>query len=212
MAGPGGSTQIDLLSGLAPHQQQSLIRHSKAHGITLYGLDETLMALKTIDPTVRKEAQKRIRKVPTEVAKKTKARVPGNRPMRNWGGWSRRGGAGMGDVGALTWDAKAVKSGIKVLTGGQKLNVRLVNKSAPGAVLEMAGTQNNYGQSMLGGKPRYSVPHPAGEVFTNNLKAFGVAPRLLIKTWRDEKGIKRTASEMGKVARFAEEEVNRRIA
>jgi hypothetical protein len=212
------STKIDLLSDLSPDQQQRVIRHSKAHGITLYGLDETLAALKTIDPTFRKQAQKRIRKVPTEIATKTKARVPA-RPMRNWGGWSRRGGVARGggtdygSVGALRWDQGAVKSGIKVLTGGQKLNVRLVNRSGPGAVFEMAGTLNKF--AMPTGKasgPRGNASQPGGQIFNDNLKAFGVAPRLLVKTWRDEKGIKRTASELGKVAKFAEERVKERIA
>ena len=206
MAGTGlKTTQVDLLSGLDSRGQQALIRHSKQHGITLYGLDEVLKALKTIDPTLRKEARKRIRKVPAEIQKKTKAAVPGRNPMRNWGGWSRRGGIGRdgrtsyADVGALRWDASAVKSGIKLLTGGEKMNVRLMNQSGPGSVFEMAGSRNNYST-------------PQGQVFTTNLRSFGVAPRLLVKTWRDEKGITRTASEMGKVARFAEEEVKRRIA
>jgi ribosomal protein L39E len=217
MAGPA-STKVDLASGLSARDQRSLAGWDKQHGIVMTGLNETLAALKTIDPLLRKEAQKRIRKVPAEIATKTKGRVPANRPMRNWGGWSRRGGvnsAGVnyGDVGALRWDAKAVKSGIKVLTGGQKLNVRLVNKSGPGAVFEMAGTKNNFA-APTGKKegPRGTAAQPGGAIFTANLRAFGVAPRLLVKTWRDEKGITRTASEMGKVARFAEEEVNRRIA
>ena len=204
MAGPAvRTTKVDLLSGLSPSQQRSVVRHSKQHGIVLYGLDDTLAALKLIDPTVQREARKRIRSVPTEVAKKTRAKVP-DRPMRNWGGWSRRGGVGsdgrtdFASVGALRWDQSAVKSGIKVLTGGQKLNVRLVNKSGPGAVFEMAGTRNNFSK-------------PAGEVFTSNLRWYGTAPRLLVQTWRDEKGIKRTASEMGKVARFAEEQVKARM-
>jgi hypothetical protein len=204
MAGPAlRTTKIDLLSGLSPSQQRSVVRHSKQHGIVLYGLDDTLAALKLLNPTVQKEARKRIRAVPLEIAKKTQAKVPA-RPMRNWGGWSRRGGVGsdgrtdFASVGALRWDQSAVKSGIKVLTGGQKLNVRLVNKSGPGAVFEMAGTRNN-------------TSGPAGEVFTSNLRMYGTAPRLLVQTWRDEKGIKRTASEMGKVARFAEEQVKARM-
>lgn len=200
------STKIDLLSGLGPRDQQALIRHSKQHGIVLYGLDETLAALKTIDPTLRKEAQKRIRKVPMDIAKRTKAEVPTRRPMRNWGSWSRRGGVDKtgrtmyGDVGALTWDASAAKAGIKVLTGGQRLNVRLVNKSAVGSVFEMAGSRRDF-----------SSPVGRGQQFANNLNPWGSAPRLLVKTWRQEKGIKRTASEMGKVARFAEERVKERI-
>jgi hypothetical protein len=160
------------------------------------GLDVTLNALKLIDPTFHKEARKRIRKVPAEVQKKTKARVPTQRPMRNWGSWSRKGGLygrSMNDVGALRWDATAVKGGIKLLTGGQRLNVRLINKSGPGAVFEMAGSKNDNSASS------------PGRQFNDNLKWFGAAPRLLIATWREEKGIKRTASEMGKVAKFAEE-------
>ena len=169
--------------------------------IQLEGLDATLNALKTISPTFHKEARKRIRKVPAEVQKKTKARVPTpQRPMRNWGSWSRKGGLysrSIKDVGALRWDATAAKGGIKLLTGGQRLNVRLINKSASGAVFEMAGSKNNNAASS------------AGRQFNDNLKWFGAAPRLLIATWREEKGIKRTASEMGKVAKFAEERVNK---
>jgi len=160
------------------------------------GLDVTLNALKLIDPTFHKEARKRIRKVPAEVQKKTKARVPTQRPMRNWGSWSRKGGLygrSMNDVGALRWDATAAKGGIKLLTGGQRLNVRLINKSGPGAVFEMAGSKNDNSASS------------PGRQFNDNLKWFGAAPRLLVQTWRDEQGIKRTASEMGKVAKFAEE-------
>jgi hypothetical protein len=168
--------------------------------IQLEGLDATLNALKTISPTFHKEARKRIRKVPAEVQKMTKARVPTpQRPMRNWGSWSRKGGLysrSIKDVGALRWDATAAKGGIKLLTGGQRLNVRLINKSASGAVFEMAGSKNNNAASS------------AGRQFNDNLKWFGAAPRLLIATWREEKGIKRTASEMGKVAKFAEERVN----
>ena len=168
--------------------------------IQLEGLDATLNALKTISPTFHKEARKRIRKVPAEVQKKTKARVPTpQRPMRNWGSWSRKGGLysrSIKDVGALRWDATDAKGGIKLLTGGQRLNVRLINKSASGAVFEMAGSKNNNAASS------------AGRQFNDNLKWFGAAPRLLIATWREEKGIKRTASEMGKVAKFAEERVN----
>jgi hypothetical protein len=160
------------------------------------GLDVTLNALRLIDPTFHKEARKRIRKVPAEVQKKTKARVPTQRPMRNWGSWSRKGGLygrSRNDVGALRWDATAVKGGIKLLTGGQRLNVRLINKSGPGAVFEMAGSKNDNSASS------------PGRQFNDNLKWFGAAPRLLVQTWRDEQGIKRTASEMGKVAKFAEE-------
>jgi hypothetical protein len=167
--------------------------------IQLEGLDATLNALKTISPTFHKEARKRIRKVPAEVQKKTKARVPTQRPMRNWGSWSRKGGLysrSIKDVGALRWDATAAKGGIKLLTGGQRLNVRLINKSASGAVFEMAGSKNNNAASS------------PGRQFNDNVKWFGAAPRLLIATWREEKGIKRTASEMGKVAKFAEERVN----
>lgn len=170
--------------------------------VEIEGLDTTLNALKSISPTFHKEARKRIRAVPADVQKKTKAKVPTNRPMRNWGSWSRKGGLygrSMNDVGALRYDAQAIRSGIKLLTGGQRLNVRLINKSGPGAVFEMAGSKNN------------NAAGSAGRVFNDNLKWFGVAPRLLIHTWREEKGITRTASEMGKVAKFAEERVKEAI-
>ena len=170
--------------------------------IEIEGLDLTLNALKSISPTFYKEARKRIRSVPADVQKKTKAKVPSGRPMRNWGSWSRVSGLygrSMSDVGALRWDSNAARSGIKLLTGGQRLNVRLINKSAVGAVFEMAGSKNN------------NSPRSAGRVFNDNLKWYGAAPRLLIATWREEKGVTRTASEMGKVAKFAEERVKEAI-
>jgi hypothetical protein len=180
-------------------------------GVDISGLAETLRALKIIDPTVRKESLKPISAVGRDIVKLTKARVP-NSPARNWGAWQPRGRgssaklgprAGFADngptyrsnPGRLGWNASEVKAGVRYLGGGERMNIRLVNRSAAGGVFETAGQQGNYST-------------PQGAVFARNLDRFGVAPRGLIKTWRNEKGVTRFASAIKKATLIAEAKVN----
>lgn len=159
-------------------------------GVDITGLAETLQALKIIDPTVRKESLKPISAVGRDIVKKAKARVP-QRPARNWGNWSRRGDGS----GGLDWDQATVRAGIKYLGGGQRMNIRLINKSAPGAVWETAGQKGAYTTTQ-------------GPVLVRNMERLGVAPRGLVKTWRDEKGVTRFAGAIKQATRIAEDKVN----
>jgi hypothetical protein len=161
-------------------------------GVDISGLAETLQALKIIDPTVRKESLKPISAVGRDIAAKARKAVP-NRPARNWGGWQRRGEPG--DSSSLGWDAAVVKSGIKYLAGGQRMNMRLVNKSPAGAVYETAGQKGNYST-------------PQGAVLVRNMDRFGIAPRGLVKTWRDQKGVTRFAGAIRRATVIAEDKVN----
>jgi hypothetical protein len=180
-------------------------------GVDISGLAETLQALQIIDPTVRKESLKPISAVGRDIAKKAKARVP-QRPARNWGSFAPRPKGGdvklgrrpgfkstgptyRSELGRLGWNAAEVKGGIKYLGGGQRMNMRLVNKSAPGAVYELAGQKRDYTTAQ-------------GPVFVRNLDRFGIAPRGLIKTWRDQKGVTRFAGAIRRATVIAEDKVN----
>jgi hypothetical protein len=169
---------------------------SRGASIQVLGLDEVMRELDRFDPEARKAIAAGITKVPKEVAAKTRGKVK-DPALRNWGGWSRSGGknksggTSYADVGALRWDKGAVRSGIRSLSGGKRMNVTLVNKSAAGAVFEMAGSDN------------------PNRPFNRAMNRYGPAPRLLVKTWREEKGIKRTASAVGREMRKAEDKLRR---
>jgi hypothetical protein len=81
------------------------------------------------------------------------------------------------------------------LAGGQRMNMRLVNKSPAGAVYETAGQKGNYST-------------PQGAVLVRNMDRFGIAPRGLVKTWRDQKGVTRFAGAIRRATVIAEDKVN----
>lgn len=166
----------------------------KSHGasIQVLGLDEVMRELDRFDPEARKAIAKGVTQVPKEIAATTRGRVVGQ-ALTNWGGWSRggarrkSGGTNYSNVGALRYDAADIQKGIRALGGGKRMNVRLVNRAASGAVFEMAGSK---------------TPNAP---FNRAMNRYGPAPRLLVKTWREEKGIKRTASAVGREMRKAED-------
>lgn len=165
---------------------------AKRASVTVVGLDEVMAEIGKFDRSARKSIADGLQKVPKDVADKTKRRVPPGRALSGWGGWSRRGGTSMSDVGALTFDAADIQKHIKVFPGGKRMNVRLVNQAPSGAVFEMAGSKN--------------PQRPFNRAVASK---FGPAPRLLVQTWRDEKGIKRTASAVGREMRKAEDVLRR---
>ena len=160
--------------------------------IRIDNLKEVVAEVQKFDPAIRKSIASGITKVPKEVAKKTRDAVPG-RGLTNWGGWSRRGGQTSGDVGALRFDQSAIRSGIKSLSGGKRMNVRLVNRAPSGAAFEMIGSKSPTSQFAQAVAGRHGSQ----------------APRLLVKTWREEKGIKKTAAAVGREMRRAEDALRR---
>ncbi len=165
-------------------------------GINVENLDKTLNALRVIDPEMKKNLNKEMVKSVRPIITKTKGRVP-SRPARNWGGWVEAGrGRNLG------WDAAVVKRGITTSTanaragaGGVRSQFRLLNKSVAGAIYETAGSQGGSGTL----QSRY---------FLRNLDLGGRPPRLLVRTWREEKGYTVVAGAMRGVANRAEARVN----
>jgi hypothetical protein len=169
-------------------------------GINVKNLDKTLNALRVIDPEMKKNLNKEMVKSVRPIITKTKGRVP-SRPARNCGGWiesreSRR------DLG---WDPAVVKRGITTSTanaragaGGVRSQFRLLNKSIAGAIYERAGMGGGNGTL----QSRY---------FLRNLELQGKPPRLLVKTWREEKGYTVVAKAMRGVVERAEDRVNQAL-
>jgi hypothetical protein len=170
---------------------------AKQTAVTVVGLDEVMAGIGKFDADARKAIAAGITKVPKEVADKTRRKTPG-RALSGWGQWSRRGAknedgsTNFSDVGALTFDQAAIAKGIKVLPGGKRMNVRLVNRAASGAAFEMVGSKN-----------------PTSQFAKAVAGRWGPAPRLLVRTWREEKGITKTASAIGREMRKAEDILRR---
>jgi hypothetical protein len=167
-------------------------------GIEVKNLDRTIDALRIIDPALKKDLNRQMVGSVKPILDKVKARVP-IRPATNWGGWQRRGDSGSG--ADLSWDQAKVRRGITTSTanarmvGGVRGQFRLLNKSAAGAVFEMAGSKGGNGSR-------------SSSAFIRNSEKFGVAPRLLVRTWKEEKGYTVVAKAMRSVVRQAEARVN----
>ena len=149
--------------------------------IQVRGLQHTLRALQVIDPEAMKALRRGFRQAAEPIIEKTKRRVPA-RPMTNWGDWGER----------LDWDSNQVKRGLKTqITVAKKYAAfRLVSNSAAGAVYENAGSKSPYSKFTLG-------LVRSGQ---------GPEPRLLVKTWKEEKGIKTIYTQVG---RLIEDATNR---
>lgn len=158
---------------------------AKRTAVQVEGLKDVMAAVDKLNANASKAIAEGLQKVPKEVADKTRRRVPGQ-ALSGWGGWSRTD-SGMSGVGALRFDKTDIDRKIKVLSGGKRMNVRLVNQAASGAVFETAGRRN------------------PGSQFNQALaNRWGPAPRLLIRTWREERGVAKTASAVGREMRKAE--------
>jgi hypothetical protein len=167
-------------------------------GINVENLDKTLNALRVIDPEMKKNLNKEMVQSVRPILKKVKARVP-TRPARNWGGWIDP------DRGRdLGWDQNVVRRGITTSTanarlgqasGGVRSQFRILNKSVAGAIYETAGARGGNGSLQ-------------SKFFIRNLELQGKAPRLLIHTWREEKGYTVVAKAMRGVVAKAEARVN----
>jgi hypothetical protein len=168
-------------------------------GINVENLDKTLNALRVIDPEMKKNLNKEMVKSVRPILKKARAAVPA-RPARNWGSWTDSK-----TKRDLSWDRGVVKRGITTSTantragaGGVRAQFRLLNKSAAGAIYETAGAGGGNGTL----QSRY---------FLRNLELQGKPPRLLVRTWREEKGYTVVAGAMRGVVERAEARVNQAL-
>jgi len=164
-------------------------------GINVEGLDKTLAALRIIDPELKKNLNREMVASVRPIVTKTKNRVV-NRPARNWGRWIESG-----RNRDLSWDPAVVKRGIGTSTAnarakaGVRGQFRLMNKSAAGAIFENAGAAGGNGSVQ-------------SHYFLKNLALRGgQTPRLLVRTWREEKGYTVVALAMRGVVEQAEQRV-----
>lgn len=144
--------------------------------VVLNGYNDFKRKLKLADSDLRKAMDKEIKSFITPVATLAKSFVPAV-AMRNW----KSGGKGKwGD--RLGWDQSAVLKGIIVRQGGSRSKGsatsaawRIQNKSAAGAVYELAGKKT-------------SGSGTAGMTFINAITLRGGRPsRLIWRAW-DAKG------------------------
>lgn len=176
------------------------------------GHQETLAALKLIDPELSKQLRKRMNDGARKVLTRAKQRVPA-RPLRNWGTWN----SGK-DGRDLLWDPNVVKAGLRFSRASGNIgsassgalkgraSFRLLNKSPVGAIYEMAGSDGGTGTRTLTNGNK--VQWPQSHTFVRNVKAnFGTEPRLLIETWRSMKGITMMAAIARECAKAAEDAV-----
>ena len=170
-------------------------------GINVENLDKTLNALRVIDPEMKKSLNKEMVKSVSPILEQARAAVP-LRPARNWGGWVE---AGRGRD--LSWDQKVVRRGLTTSTanvrshlGGVRSQFRLLNKSIAGSIYETAGQ----------GRPQ-TTNTVQSRTFVRNLELGGKPPRLLVRTWREEKGYTVVAGAMRGVVRRAEDRVNQAL-
>ena len=153
--------------------------------IEVKGLEKTLRALSVIDPEVNKSFRRGFRDVGNEIFDLTKRRTP-LQPLTNWGGWGER----------LDWDAARARRQMsaRVSAGARRASLRLVSKNPAAALFENAG--------------RIQPNSPFNRTIRSK---FGAEPRLLLRTWKDEKGIRRVYTAVGRLVEMATERVNRAI-
>jgi hypothetical protein len=163
--------------------------------ITVQGLDVTLRALKIIDPEAMKALRVGFKEAATPVLKVAKERVPA-KPLSGWGGWG----------GRLDYDQEKVRRGLRsqVSVTRTRANLRLVNSSPAGAIWETAGSK----MEMKGTRPDRVNQSRAFNTFANGQSA---APRLLVRTWKQEKGIRQTYTAVGKLIAAAERRVQNAV-
>lgn len=170
-------------------------------GINVENLDKTLNALRVIDPEMKKNLNKEMVKSVSPILKKARAAVP-VRPARNWGGWIDKE-----TKRDLSWNQSVVRKGLTTSTansrahlGGIRSQFRLLNKSIAGSIYETAGQ----------GRPQRTNTVQS-RTFVRNLTLSRQTPRLLVHTWREEKGYTVVAGAMRGVVERAEARVNQAL-
>lgn len=150
-----------------------------AQPVRIDGLDRTLRVLSQIDPIMEKEIRKEINAAAGSVRDLARRYVPSESPMSGWQApnWGARG-----------FDAATIKKGITVVRRGDRTKpgsyrreIRIVNKSAPGVIYELAGSKSN-------------GITPQGRVFIRNIAESGLRQPL-------RRLVVRAGVEKGKEAR-----------
>jgi hypothetical protein len=124
------------------------------------GVNELRKAMKDYAPDLDKALKKELTALAKPVVTKARGYAPAVAPLSNWG---RSGGR------FPNYNGAAVKAGISFSTAKSKKNnrgfsssVRIVNRTAAGAIYETAGRKNPFGQPWVGPKG------PAGKKYSHS--------------------------------------------
>jgi hypothetical protein len=164
--------------------------------IEVKGLDTTLRALSIIDPGAMKALRVGFKDAATPILDKAKAEVA-NPPVSGWGQWkSWRSGRD------LSWNGTKVRRGLasQVTMGRRNAGLRLVNRDPAGAIWETAGSKMDM-RTTRADRVNQS------RAFNQLANGRDPAPRLLVGTWKQEKGIKQTYIAVGSLIKQAEARV-----
>ena len=148
--------------------------------IEVRGLDNTLRALSVIDPEATKAFRRGFKDAAEPITSKAKT-LADKQPLTNWGKWS----------GRLDYEPAKAARGIttSVTASSRAARLRIVSKNPAAAVYENAGSRSN------------------NQVTRALTAKRGKAPRLLVRTWKQEKGIKRMYVAVGRLIAAAERRV-----
>lgn len=168
--------------------------------VEIRGNSDLRKALRKFTPDLDKQLTKELGKALRPVVAKARGFVPSESPMSNWAGRS------FSESTFPSFNDSTIRKGITYSTAVSKPNkngftslARIINKSAAGAIYEIAGIKNPQGQPWVGPKgpagSRYShsVNPKAGQKFiselpplVSSLKGTG---RLIYRAWRENQGV-----------------------
>jgi hypothetical protein len=172
-------------------------RRSQQMPVEFAGVNNLRKALKDYAPDLDKALKKELAGLAKPVVTKARGYAPAVAPLSNWG---REGGR------FPNYNGAAVKAGISFSTAKSKKNnrgfsssVRIVNRTAAGAIYETAGRKNPFGQPWVGpagpaGKKYSHSPNKyAGRDFIaamgGEMKGKGQDKgRLIYRAWEEDQG------------------------
>lgn len=168
--------------------------------VAVFGLRDVQRSLRAFAPDLKKEMDKEIRAAIQPVRSRAQSLVPAV-AMSGWRAWGGSRG------GALDWDPRLIKSGIRIAQGGRgragtgvRVAWRITNKSAAGAVFEVAGRRNRSGNSARGAQ------------FIANLTRHAPPSRLIWQAWDDLGGDDQVTPKILAAIQVAEDALHARIA
>jgi hypothetical protein len=181
--------------------------------VTLKNLTEYMNALKVIDPAMAKALRAEMKKPAQKIAASARDEAPPGPLIHNYGQW-KRGQDGFD----LSYDRSQVQRGIKVTTAKSRISgsevgassaLRIVSSNAVGILYEKIGKRSGSGTAVRNGK---KVSWPQGRHFIRAITGdYSQAPRLLLRIWKRDRGITKSAAAAHRVAEQAIAEVEKRL-
>ena len=169
--------------------------------VELSGNADTRRALRAFAPDLEKELRTELRAALSPVVRKARGYVTDDSPMSGWRGRS------FSEAKFPIYNPDTIRRNINYKVTPSKVNengfssmASIYNKSAAGAIYEIAGIKNPQGQPWIGAKSgsssnKYSksVNPKAGEQFIKNLppivSSLKGRGRLIYRAWADSRGV-----------------------